>query len=155
MEDDNSDLYSTVNDNVLLSLLQSLLSNEVKGSITWKSEFQRRGARAVVELDDGNLVLVGPTSAGKTMTWMLWAALQASLPKKEKMLVICPLVAIKEEFFAKAQECLIPSHYWGSGNDLPTAEDILVFLSVEDIPHREFQAWLTANAHQVVSCTCG
>lgn len=62
-------------------------------------------------------MLVGPTSAGKIMTWMFWAALQASLPKKEKMLVICPLVAIKE-FFAKAKEYLIPSHYWGSGNDL-------------------------------------
>lgn len=145
--------YSTVDGNILLSLLQFLSSKEVKGSMTWKSEFQQRGARAVAELDQGNLVLVGPTSAGKIMTWMFWAALQASLPKKEKMLVICPLVAIKE-FFAKAKEYLIPSHYWGSGNDLPTSEDILFFLSVEDIPRREFQAWLTANAHLIVSRTC-
>lgn len=90
---------------------------------------------------------------GKTMIWMLWAVYQAMLPRKEKMVVICPLVAIKEEFFAKAQEFLIPSHYWESGNDLPTSDDILIFLSVEEIPKKDFQAWLTANAYAAVSCT--
>lgn len=32
---------------------------------------------------------------GKTMIWMLRAVYQAMLPRKEKMVVICPLVAIK------------------------------------------------------------
>lgn len=139
-------------DLVLQRCLESLLNGTVHdGPITFKSRFQKEAARAIADLEKGNLVLVGPTASGKTYTWMIWAAHQVSQTNQRKMVVICPLIALKEEFYSKASGLNIPAFFWTSSTSQPPQNTILIFMSVEDLLDRNFECWVAMNHHQIVS----
>jgi hypothetical protein len=103
---------------------------------TWRSAWQRSSCQLVMDTKD-NLLLVGPTAAGKTLLWLLPALSEEERGKTT--VVISPFRALKSDLMARCEQAGIRPFQWtrNLGHDRR-----LVFASIEHVSKDTFLSWL-------------
>lgn len=114
----------------------------------FRGDFQESGCNYVLA-SPNNLVLVGPTSAGKTFFWMLPIIGRIADETDKLTVVIAPLVALLEDLHRAAGQLGVAAKTWGEGErGLGSAQ--LVFAPAEAILFDGFKKWLHSQRHRLV-----
>ena len=102
---------------------------------SFKTDFQRDGC-ALVMTNADNAMLVGPTSSGKSLFWLVPVVSDAESSKVT--VVVVPLRALLTEFLAKARALRIRADRW---SNQASSHLKLVFVSVEVAVTDPFMCW--------------
>ncbi|OAD08345.1 hypothetical protein MUCCIDRAFT_158561 [Mucor lusitanicus CBS 277.49] len=103
-------------------------------------------AIAVNAILDGknDIAVVMPTSAGKTICYLLSCAIEAKTGQRLMTVVILPLISLMNDFSRRCQEANLTCTYWRDEQNTDSAADILI-LYIEQCLDIKVMAFLDEN----------
>ena len=125
-------------------LFQTALIHTYGPGAQFRSAWQREGCEKAL-LAQENLILVGPTSAGKTLFWLL--PLVGRMEREKVTVVVVPLRAVMLDLYARAVKLGVNTRIWERSTPI---NEPLVFVSVETATSTVFGTWLTQVGSNLV-----